>query len=175
MPEELLQRVLREIRDRKRAARAACEESRRLEQALAALGPSSRSSPRDGDGAVRRRRSRPQGAPGEKEGGARTGRRARPRRSRAAPGANRERIVGLVRERPGVTAGEITEATGIARTTVTTTLRRLVDDGEVQRAQRPDGPPGFHAHDGELEPAAPSGPLTADAAASSAEGLPSAD
>jgi hypothetical protein len=52
MGEELLERVLREIGDRKQAARAAYEESRRLEQALAALGPSSRSSSCDGGGAA---------------------------------------------------------------------------------------------------------------------------
>lgn len=39
MGEELLARVLREIRERKRAAEAAHEESRQLERALAALGP----------------------------------------------------------------------------------------------------------------------------------------
>jgi DNA-binding transcriptional ArsR family regulator len=175
MGEELLERVLREIGDRKQAARAAYEESRRLEQALAALGPSARSSSRDGGGAATRRRSRPQATPGEKARRARTGARARPRRSRAAPGANRERILALVRERPGATAGEIAEATGIARPTVTTTLRRLADVGEVLRAERPGGPAGFHAPDGELEPAARPRPSSAGAAAARAAVLPNAE
>lgn len=175
MGEELLERVLREIGDRKQAARAAYEESRRLEQALAALGPSSRSSSRDGGGAATRRRSRPQATPGEKAGGARASGRAGSVRSRAAPGTNRERILALVRERPGATAGEIAEATGIARSTVTTTLKRLVDVGEVVRAERPGGPAGFHAHDDESEPAAPRRPPGADAAATRKAALPNAE
>jgi len=39
MAEDLLARVVREIRERRQAAQAAYEESRRLERALAALGP----------------------------------------------------------------------------------------------------------------------------------------
>jgi hypothetical protein len=41
MAEELLERVLREIRERKQVAQAAYDERRRLEQALAAVGPAS--------------------------------------------------------------------------------------------------------------------------------------
>ncbi len=40
LADDLLGRILREVRDRKEAARAASEESRRLEAALEALGPS---------------------------------------------------------------------------------------------------------------------------------------
>jgi hypothetical protein len=58
MAEELLERVLREIRERKQAAQAAYHERRRLEQALAAVGPASASSPGDRDGAPQRRRAR---------------------------------------------------------------------------------------------------------------------
>jgi hypothetical protein len=39
MADDLLGRILQEVRDRKEAARAAHEESRRLEAALEALGP----------------------------------------------------------------------------------------------------------------------------------------
>jgi len=124
MAEELLDRVLREIRERRRAAQAAYEESRRLEQALAALEP-----------AGRRGRS-PAPAPR---------RRSRERQPRAAPGANREAIAALVSERPGVTVGEIAEATDITRSTVTTTLKRLVDAGEIERASLPAGGTGYRA------------------------------
>src|SRR5687767_4884970 len=102
MAEELLERVRREIRERKQATQAAVEESRRLERALAALG-----------GAESRVGSRP---------AASASRRSSPRRRRAAPGANRAAILALVRERPGVTAGEVAQATGIARSTVSPTL-----------------------------------------------------
>jgi predicted HTH transcriptional regulator len=124
MAEDLLVRVLREIRERKEAAQAAYEESRRLERALAALEP-----------AGRRRRAP---APDPR-------RRSRARRSRAAPGANREAIVALVRERPAVTAREVAEATGIARSTVTTTLKRLLDAGEIERTSLPGGGTGYRA------------------------------
>ncbi len=118
MAEELLERVLRELRERKQVAQAAYDESRRLEQALAALGPVSTGATRVGDGSSPRRRSRP-------------------RRTRAAPGVNRERILALVREHPGMTAAELARATGIARSTVSAALGRLVDAGEVQHAELP--------------------------------------
>jgi hypothetical protein len=56
MSEELLERVLREIRERKQAARAAVEESARLERALAALG-------REPGGPAFTLRSRPRATP----------------------------------------------------------------------------------------------------------------
>jgi hypothetical protein len=48
-----------------------------------------------------------------------------------APGANREAIVAVVRERPDVTAGEIASATGIARATVSSTAARLAGGGRL--------------------------------------------
>jgi hypothetical protein len=59
MAEELLERVLREIRERRQAAQAAYDESRRLERALAALDAPSGGSTRERDGASSRRRVRP--------------------------------------------------------------------------------------------------------------------
>jgi hypothetical protein len=70
MAEDLLERVRREIHERKQTLQAAHEESRRLERTLAALGPASGTSARDRDGARPRRR-------------------ARPRRPRATAGTNR--------------------------------------------------------------------------------------
>jgi DNA-binding transcriptional ArsR family regulator len=126
MAEELLERVLREIRERKQTAHAAVEESARLERALAALGDDARG-PAAGAAVRRSRRARrsPQG------------------RMRAAPGANRDAILALVRERPGVSAGEIAHATGIPRSTVSPTLARLVDGGAIERSQLPGGGIGF--------------------------------
>lgn len=135
MAEDLLERVLREIRDRKVAAWTAREESRRLEQALVALGP-----------------------PGERAGSPAYGRPRRPgskpRRRRAAPGANRTAIVALLRDRPGATAAEIAEATKIGRSTVTTTLGRLIGALEVQRVELPGGRTGFGIHEAQPEDAA---------------------
>ena len=45
MADDLLDRILQEVRDRKEAARAAYDESLRLQAALDALGPSRRVSP----------------------------------------------------------------------------------------------------------------------------------
>src|SRR3954447_18040222 len=85
--------------------RAAYEESQQLERALAALEA-------DADGTVGARRSRP--ARSHRNRGGR--RRRQPSRARAGRGAYREAILALVRERPGSTAREIADATGIART-----------------------------------------------------------
>ena len=127
MGDELLDRVLREIRERKQAAQAAVEESARLERALAALEQTAGEA----------------GTPGQ-EGRRRSGRgpRARPR---AAPDANRAAVLAVVGERPGATAGEVGEATGIARATVSSTLARLVEAGALERVELPSGGVGFRA------------------------------
>jgi DNA-binding transcriptional ArsR family regulator len=127
MAEELLVRVMREIRERKQVARAAYEESQRLERALTAL-------------------EREASAVEPALAAGRRPRRARARgRSRAAPGANREAIIAVVRERPGVSAGEIAQATGIPRSTIAPTLSRLVAAGAIERVEQPAGGVGFRA------------------------------
>jgi DNA-binding transcriptional ArsR family regulator len=125
MGEDLLTRVLGEIRERKQLAQSAYEESRRLERALAALDSDLSGAP---DSARRdRRRARKPAQP----------------RARAPRGANREAILAVVRDRPGVSAGEIAQATGIARSTVSPTLSRLVAAGTVERTELPSGSVGF--------------------------------
>jgi DNA-binding transcriptional ArsR family regulator len=134
MSEDLLDRILREIRERIRETRGAYEESQQLERALAALDA-------DADGTVGAGRSQ----------SARSGRnrsRSRGRQTssvRARRGANREAILALVSERPGATAGEIADATGIARSTVASTLTRLAANGALERAELPGGGVGFRA------------------------------
>jgi hypothetical protein len=124
---DLLDRILREIRERKREARAAYDESRQLERALAALG--------EDTGAAAPRRAK-----------GRSAERARAQPSRRAPrGAKREAILAAVRERPGSTAGEIADATGIARATVASTITRLTASGVLERSERPDAGVGFRA------------------------------
>ena len=104
-----------------RESRAAYEESQRLEQALAALD--------NGAGAhapqARPKRSRPQP------------------NGRARRGSNREAILAVVSERPGLTAREISDATGIARTTVASTVTRLAANGVLERTELPAGGVGF--------------------------------
>src|SRR3954471_6292954 len=108
MPDQLLDRILAEIRDRLDASREAYEESQRLEAALTALR-SDRPAEPSRPGATSRRTSR-----------------ARARSSVRAPrGENLRRIREVVVERPGATAGDIASATGIARPTVANTLGKL--------------------------------------------------
>jgi DNA-binding transcriptional ArsR family regulator len=125
MAEDLVARVLREIRDRKELAQSAYEESRRLERALAAL-----------DSDLGR-------APDSARAGRRRARKPAQRPARARRGANREAILAVVRDRPGVSAGEIAQATGIARSTLSPTLSRLVAAGTVERTELPSGRVGF--------------------------------
>jgi hypothetical protein len=70
-------------------------------------------------------------------------RRPAPRRRRAAAGANREAILAVVRERPGVSVGEVRAATGIARASVSLVLTRLVGEGALRCDQLPGGGVGF--------------------------------
>lgn len=139
MPEQLIDRILGEIRERLDASRDAYEESLRLEAALVALGdapPEPRSRPR----AERR------GTP------ARAARSA----SRAPRGENLRRVRDAVAERPGATAGEVASATGIARATVASTLGKLARSGDLERAELPSGRVGYRpasAADREQAPA----------------------
>lgn len=120
---DLLDRVLGEIRERMEHSRAAADEYRRLEAALAALETERQLDP--GEERSSRTRSR---------------RRAR---ARAPRGANRDAVLALVAERPGVTAAEAAQATGIARATVSSTLSKLVSDGALERVELPGGSRGF--------------------------------
>src|SRR3954468_7439244 len=116
MPDQLLDRILTEIRDRLDASRAAYEESQRLEAALTALRsgrPSEASPPR-----AKSRRS--SGSPARSS-------------ARAPRGDNLRRIRKLVAERPGATAAEIAAGTGIARPTVASTLAKLARDGDFEK------------------------------------------
>src|SRR3954451_9441489 len=134
MAEDLLQRILHEVRERKEAARAAYEESVRLQAALDALG--------DG-GSARAATTTVTAAPVR----------------RTPRGENRRRILEVVEGRPGASAGEVAQVTGIARPTVASTLAKLASDGEVERVDRPAGGVGLKLGSGEPAPAP--GPETA--------------
>jgi Winged helix-turn-helix DNA-binding len=51
---------------------------------------------------------------------------------RAAKGANKRMILELVRERPGITAAEISALTGVKRTVVASTVSRLKRQGDLR-------------------------------------------
>src|SRR4051794_40757507 len=155
MAEDLLDRILREVRERKEAARAAYEESRRLEAALDALSDGER---RGGRAPATATATATAPAPA-----------AAPRRT--ARGENRRRILEVVEQRPGASAGEVAQVSGIARPTVASTLGKLASDGEVERVERPAGGVGFRIATQREEPAAPAeeAPAPAEAEAT-AEG-----
>jgi Fic family protein len=128
MAEQLLDRILREVRNRKSEARAAFEETQRLQAALAALD-----SRRDTGTAAGRQTSR------------RTQQPRRERGRRAPRGENLRRIREAVEQRPGATAGEVAAATGIARATVASTLGKLARAGELDKTELPGGGVGYRA------------------------------
>jgi len=139
MTELLLPRLKQEIEARLAELRPLIAEIEQLENAKAALlarGEDAipsiarrvpRAAPTTGataarngsSGGARRRRGRPAGrAAGGERGGA-----------RAPRGANRDAILQLVEERPGVSVAEIASVTKIAKPTVATTVSKLKREG----------------------------------------------
>src|SRR4051812_11560258 len=128
MAELLLDRIRAEIRQRKRELEPLAREYARLDAALTALGglvdsrsvrPASASQP-----AVVAKR-RPKAPP--------SARRASPKR--AARGANRAAVLGVLAERPGVSGSELTAASGVARPVLYALLKTLEERGEVAKEQ----------------------------------------
>jgi len=68
---------------------------------------------------------------------------ARKSRTRAPRGANREAILGLVGERPGVSAAEIADVTKISRAVTYNTLAKLVQQGRLEKTELPGGQTGY--------------------------------
>ena len=68
---------------------------------------------------------------------------AKPVRRRAARGANREAVLAVVRERPGVTARELATASGVTGGTLYALLRRLAEHGELAKRELPGGQTGY--------------------------------
>jgi hypothetical protein len=129
---QLLEKIHAEIRERLQRSEAAVKEYELLEAALAALG-----------GPVADREPRPAAAP------AAPARRAAPKSrrasaaSRAPRGANREAVLRVLAERPGVSATELSSASGVERTVLYALLNRLVERGEVLKESLPGGTSGF--------------------------------
>src|SRR4051794_12006373 len=64
-------------------------------------------------------------------------------RARAPRGANREAVLAVVRERPGVSAGELAAASGVSGGTLYALLRRLTEQGELAKRELPGGQTGY--------------------------------
>ena len=70
---------------------------------------------------------------------------SRKQTKRAPRGANREAIVGVVSERPGVSAAEISHVTKISRAVTYNTLAKLVSQGRLEKTDLPGGQTGYKA------------------------------
>ena len=55
---------------------------------------------------------------------------------RTPPGVTKARVLGALSSDRGMTAGEVSAATGLARGTVSTTLTKLAKSGEVRKVER---------------------------------------
>lgn len=118
-------------------------EADRLRKALAALDPRSSPQPaRDAPAAKTPTRKRAQAAKPKPEVPANSApaRRTNPPATRAprrtAPGATKASVLAALAGGDAMTAGQVADKTGLARGTVSTTLSKLAQSGELQKAER---------------------------------------
>jgi hypothetical protein len=128
MAEPLLNRILAEIRARLRECEAAVREFERLEAALVVLG---------GDQAVPARASSPSDPRSASRGRGGSGRRSSGRR--APRGANRAAVLKVLADRPGVSATELSSASGVAKPVLYNLLKTLKQRGEIREETLPAG------------------------------------
>ena len=151
---DLIDRIRNDIQDR---LDTVLGEADKLRKALSALDPRSGSgSTGDGSGRSKSTRSRSSGrssrgsASSRRSSGSQRSRssqrsssaqrsRSSGRRSgtrRTPPGATKNRVLEALTDGRPRTAGEVAEATGLARGTVSTTLSKLARAGDVVKAER---------------------------------------
>lgn len=142
---DLIDRMRKDIQDR---LETVLGEADKLRKALAALDPRSGPAP-TGDGSRRSTSARARGSRRStaSSSGSRRGRSAQAqRRSRSSqrrsgsrrtpPGATKNRVLEALSDGRPRTAGEVAEATGLARGTVSTTLSKLARAKQVVKAER---------------------------------------
>ena len=130
---DLLERIQAEIRERLDASREAVREYERLRAALEALDGAARPASR-GDRSQATPVARARARRRAKSGGS---------RKRAPRGANREAVLQLVGERPGITTSELAAASGVAKPTLYTLLSSLTKQDVLQRQELPGGQSGY--------------------------------
>jgi hypothetical protein len=135
-----------ELQPRQTSPREQCEprplvrEYERLHEAEAALA--------DGSPTSGKRAGQPKRSPSQaRRGGARRAGSGRRSSSLAERDANREKVLALVRERPGGTKAELTDAAGLSSAGVAQNLRRMLDRGEVREEALPGGATGYRIAD----------------------------
>jgi len=149
---DLLNSIRAELRTRLDELRPLVREYERLQQAEAVLADGS---PTSGKRAGQPKRGGAQARPGGGRRGAarRTGSRRRLSSSAEREG-NREKVVALVRERPGITKAELKDAARLSSAGVAQNLRRMLDRGEVREEALPGGATGYRIADDQTPPSA---------------------
>ncbi len=129
---DLLERIRQEISTRLAELRPLVDEHARLDAAMQALGEvPQRAAIAPPAGSPRQTKPRAHNAPPVKP------------RKRAPRGANREAVLRAARERPGATAAELADVSGVDRSTLNALLARLVKAGELQTRELPTGRAGY--------------------------------
>ena len=144
---DLLDSIRAELRTRLDELRPLVREYERLQEAEAALAAGS---PTSGNRAGQPKRS---GSQARRGGARRVGSR---RRSSSSAGreVNRETVLALVRERPGITKAELKDAAGLTSAGVAQNLRRMLDRGQVREEALPGGATGYRIADDRTAPSA---------------------
>ena len=138
---DLLDSIRAQLRTRLDELRPLVREYERLQEAEAALADGSPTSGKRA-GQAKRGGSQPRPAGGRRGGARRTGSRRRSSSS-AEREVNRETVLALVRERPGITKAELKDATGLSSAGVAQNLRRMLARGEVREEALPGGATGY--------------------------------
>src|SRR4051794_32174956 len=125
--EPLDRRILSEIRARLSESRAAAEEYDRLQAALSALGTDSSTTSRSSRTPSRARRRTTTAS----------------RKPRARRGANRDKALQVIADRPGITVAELASSTGIAKNVLYSLTRTLTQRGAIERVELPGDTFGF--------------------------------
>jgi ribosomal protein S25 len=157
---EALEHAARPFEDATR--RAAGEASRRGRGLVARARPGAQ----DDSAATKTRKPASARGPKPSSGPATSKRQAQRRvsansaRARAPRGANREAVLSVVRERPGVTTSELATTSGVTGSTLYSLLRRLTEQGVIVKRELPGGQTGYAPATGDA--AAPRGAVRAD-------------
>jgi hypothetical protein len=154
---DLLDSIRAQLRTRLDELRPLVREYERLQAADAALAEGSPTSgkragqPKRGGSQARRGGA---GRGGAGRGGARRTRSRRRTSSSAERDVNRQKVLALVRERPGITKAELRDAAALSSAGVAQNLRRMLDRGEVREEALPGGATGYRIADDRTAPSA---------------------
>jgi hypothetical protein len=147
---DLLDSIRAELRTRLQELRPLVREYERLQEAEAALA--------DGSPPSAKRAGQPKrGGSQARRGGARRAGLRRHSSSSSEREVNRETVLALVRERPGITKAELMDAAGLSSAGVAQNLRRMLGRGEVREEALPGGATGYRIADDRTAPSASDG------------------